>query len=113
MMFGYKKSISRTVIYFFIFLYSCTSDPVNIDSELVLANGIYYDKISNKPQTGEVFSNYNNQRVVFGLGKEEKLKTVEILWPGGDKKETFKDLDSNFYYKVLEGISISIVQGKY
>ena len=62
MMFGYKKSISRTVIYFFILLYSCTSDPINIDSELVLANGIYYDKISNKPQTGEAFSNYNDQR---------------------------------------------------
>ena len=44
---------------------------------------------------------------------EEKVKTVEIHWPGGDKKETFKDLDSNFYYKVLEGTSISIAQGKY
>ena len=55
----------------------------------------------------------NDQRVIFGLGKEEKVKTVEIHWPGGDKKETFKDLDSNFYYKVLEGTSISISQGKY
>jgi len=112
-MFGYRKNTFSTVINFFILLYSCVSDPINIDSVLVLSNGIYYNKISNKPQTGEVFSNYNNQRVVFGLGKEEKLKTVEILWPGGDKKETFKDLDSNFYYKVLEGISISIAQGKY
>jgi hypothetical protein len=45
--------------------------------------------------------------------KEKKVKTVEIHWLGGDKKEIFEDSESNFYYKVFEGTSISIAQGKY
>ena len=45
--------------------------------------------------------------------KEKKVKTVEIHWLGGDKKEIFEDSESNFYYKVFEGTSISTAQGKY
>ena len=52
----------------------------------------------------------NDRRVVFGLGKEEKVKTAEIHWPGQIKKEIFNDLDCNSYYKVVEGRSISIVE---
>jgi len=52
----------------------------------------------------------NDRRVVFGLGKEEKVKTAEIHWPGKIKKEIFNDLDCNSYYKVVEGRTISIVE---
>ena len=52
----------------------------------------------------------NDRRVVFGLGKEEKVKTAEIHWPGQIKKEIFNDLDCNSYYKVVEGRTISIVE---
>ena len=52
----------------------------------------------------------NDRRVVFGLGREEKVKTAEIHWPGQIKKEIFNDLDCNSYYKVVEGRTISIVE---
>ena len=52
----------------------------------------------------------NDRRVVFGLGKEEKVKTAEIHWPGQIKKEIFNDLDCNTYYKIVEGRTISIVE---
>ena len=51
----------------------------------------------------------NDQRIVFGLGKEEKVKMVEIFWAGGIEKEIFNNLDSNYYYKITEGVSISII----
>ena len=51
----------------------------------------------------------NDQRIVFGLGKEEKVKMVEIFWAGGTEKEIFNNLDSNYYYKIIEGVSISII----
>ena len=52
----------------------------------------------------------NDRRIVFGLGREEKVKTAEIHWPGQIKKEIFNDLDCNSYYKVVEGRTISIVE---
>ena len=51
----------------------------------------------------------NDQRIVFGLGKEEKVKMVEVFWAGGMEKEIFNNLDSNYYYKIIEGVSISII----
>ena len=51
----------------------------------------------------------NDQRIVFGLGKQEKVKMVEIFWAGGIEKEIFNNLDSNYYYKIIEGVSISII----
>ena len=51
----------------------------------------------------------NDQRIVFGLGADEKVKTMEIYWVGENEKEIFNDLDSNHYYEIVQGTSISII----
>ena len=58
-------------------------------------------------QVGEVLSggsylSQNDLRLHFGLGCHDKVDTVEITWPSGEK-ETLHGLSAGHYYSVLEG----------
>lgn len=58
-------------------------------------------------QLGEVLSggsylSQNDLRLHFGLGQHNKVDSVEITWPSGEK-ETLKDLAADHFYFVLEG----------
>ena len=66
-----------------------------------------WSQVSHVNPSGSYLSS-NDQRIIFGLGKEEKVKMVEIVWAGGIEKEIFNNLDSNYFYKIIEGVSISI-----
>ena len=46
------------------------------------------------------------KEMVYGLSI---MRMVEIFWAGGIEKEIFNNLDSNYYYKITEGVSISII----
>ncbi len=46
------------------------------------------------------------KEMVYGLSI---MRMVEIFWAGGIEKEIFNNLDSNYYYKIIEGVSISII----
>jgi hypothetical protein len=58
-------------------------------------------------QTDEIHSggsylSQNDLRVHFGLGSTKKIDSVELRWPSGTT-ETFKNLDADKFYNVLEG----------
>jgi len=44
----------------------------------------------------------NDKRVVFGIGNEKNIISLEIEWVGSNK-EIFTDLNPNFYYKIIQG----------
>ena len=61
----------------------------------------------NLTQLGEILSggsylSQNDLRLHFGLGNHDKVDTVEITWPSGEK-ETLKNLAADHFYSVLEG----------
>ena len=47
----------------------------------------------------------NDKRVLFGLGDTDNLKMVKVSWPGGDS-DTYYKLETNKYYKIIEGKNI-------
>ena len=53
----------------------------------------------------------NDKRVVFGIANDEIILSLEIEWAGSNK-EYFSDLEPNFYYKVIQGKSLSIIDQK-
>ena len=44
----------------------------------------------------------NDKRVVFGMGNEENILSLEIEWVGSNK-ELYTDLNPNYYYKIIQG----------
>ncbi len=48
----------------------------------------------------------NDKRVLFGLGTHSKVNKITIDWPSG-KTSAYSDLNSNRYYRVIEGGEIS------
>jgi hypothetical protein len=61
------------------------------------------------PQTSVVLSQTGyysspDQRLHFGLGRAEKVDTVEILWPSG-VTDTWRDLKPNQTFVATEGLS--------
>ena len=50
----------------------------------------------------------NDTRVVFGINSDRLVKSISIDWPGSEK-ETFKELKPNYYYKIIQGVSISTI----
>ena len=50
----------------------------------------------------------NDTRVVFGINSDRLVKSISIHWLGSEK-ETFKDLKPNYYYKIIQGVSISTI----
>ena len=50
----------------------------------------------------------SNDKVVFGINSDRLVRSISIDWPGSGK-ETFKDLKPNYYYKIIQGVSISTI----
>ena len=50
----------------------------------------------------------NDLRVLFGLGTDEIVTSLEIQWPGLGK-DLFENLTCNSYYRVAQGGSLSII----
>ena len=48
----------------------------------------------------------NDPRVLFGLGLDKMVTSLEIQWPGS-RKEFFENLTSNSYYRIVQGESLS------
>jgi len=48
----------------------------------------------------------NDPRVLFGLGPDEMVTSLEIQWPGS-RKDLFENLTSNSYYRIVQGESLS------
>ena len=48
----------------------------------------------------------NDPRVLFGLGPDEMVSSLEIQWPGS-RKDLFENLTSNSYYRIVQGESLS------
>ena len=50
----------------------------------------------------------NDPRVLFGLGPDEIVTSLEVQWPGFGK-DLFENLTCNSYYKIVQGGSLSII----
>ncbi len=50
----------------------------------------------------------NDLRVLFGLGSDEMVTSLEVQWPGFGK-DLFDNLTSNSYYRIVQGGSLSII----
>ena len=48
----------------------------------------------------------NDSRLHFGFGSEDKIDLLDIRWPSG-RKETIRDLPTDFIYTILEGKGIN------
>ena len=53
----------------------------------------------------------NDKRVLFGINQDKLITTLEIEWPGSNK-ETFNNLTPNFYYKIIQGESVTKIHYK-
>lgn len=56
----------------------------------------------NEVRSGGSYLSQNDLRLHFGLGSDEKIATVEIAWPSGNK-EVLRDLDADQIYVIVEG----------
>ncbi len=56
-------------------------------------------------QSGGSYLSQNDLRLHFGLGKHDKVESVEITWPSGEK-ETLNNVPANHIYSILEGSGI-------
>ena len=45
---------------------------------------------------------------MIGLGKDGKIKTINVFWPGSQTTQTFSGIDSDGWYRVIENESILI-----
>ena len=50
----------------------------------------------------------NDKRILFGIDQYSIADDVTIQWPSGIS-DNFKDLESNHYYKIVEGGEVSII----
>ena len=50
----------------------------------------------------------NDKRVLFGIGNDDKILSLEIHWAGSEQ-ENFVNLKPGFYYKIIQGQSPSLV----
>lgn len=50
----------------------------------------------------------NDKRVIFGIARDQKVLSLDVEW-AGSSKESFTDLEPNFYYKIIQGRSITLV----
>ena len=68
----------------------------------VLLGGEADKKLVTTLRAGEGFLSQSGKTLHFGLGQAEKVKTVTIRWPDG-QKETFKDLVVDGRYRIRQG----------
>ena len=60
----------------------------------------------NEVRSGASYLSQNDLRLHFGLGAAEKMETVEVSWPSG-QKEMLRDLPGDFIYAITEGKGIT------
>jgi hypothetical protein len=56
-------------------------------------------------RSGGSYYSQNDLRVHFGLGKRDKVKTIEIRWPSG-QADTLSDVAANQFITVKEGVGL-------
>ena len=56
--------------------------------------------------SGGSYLSQNDLRIHFGLGTNNRISRLEILWPAGEK-EVFHDLPADHFYRVKEGEGIA------
>jgi len=57
-------------------------------------------------RSGESYGIMNSLNSIFGLGSEDKIETLEVLWPSGEF-DRFSNIESGKYYTITEGTCIS------
>jgi hypothetical protein len=63
----------------------------------------------NLVKTGSSYCSQSEMPLTFGLGKADKVTTLEIVWPSG-KKETLSDVAANQSITIQEGKGITSAQ---
>ena len=53
-------------------------------------------------RSGGSYISQSDFRLHFGLGRAEKIESLEVRWPSG-KVETFENLAADRFYALLEG----------
>lgn len=48
------------------------------------------------------YLSYNDPRILFGLGKETKVRKLHVRWPDGSE-ESFENIDINEYITIVQG----------
>ncbi|HYP28582.1 MAG TPA: CRTAC1 family protein [Blastocatellia bacterium] len=68
----------------------------------VTEDGAQIDEV----RSGGSYYSQNDLRVHFGLGRRDRVKSLEIVWPGG-KVETLTDIAANQFILVKEGSGLA------
>jgi hypothetical protein len=76
-------------------------DGIGARIKCVTEDGTQIDEV----RSGGSYYSQNDLRVHFGLGKNRKVKTLEIRWPSG-QVDTLADIAANQFIAVKEGTGI-------
>jgi hypothetical protein len=76
-------------------------DGIGARIKCVTENGSQIDEV----RSGGSYYSQNDLRIHFGLGKNQRVESLEISWPGG-KVDTFRNLPANQLVVVKEGQGI-------
>ena len=79
---------------------SCNRDAIG--SKIILSTNLGIQTAWVNPANSYLTS--NDKRVVFGIGDEDVILSLQIEWVGSDK-QIFSNLEPNFYYKIIQGNS--------
>ncbi|HXU37414.1 MAG TPA: CRTAC1 family protein [Blastocatellia bacterium] len=60
-------------------------------------------------KTGSSYCSQSELPLTFGLGKAEKVASIEVIWPGG-RKETLSDISANQAITIQEGKGVVSTQ---
>ena len=83
----------------FFRLVGSKSNRAAIGARVTVTSGNF--KQMNEVRSGASYISQNDLRLHFGLGSEDRISSVEILWPSG-KTEILQDLPADFIYKIVE-----------
>ncbi|HEV2914813.1 MAG TPA: CRTAC1 family protein [Pyrinomonadaceae bacterium] len=76
-------------------------DGIGARIKCVTADAVQTDEV----RSGGSYYSQNDLRVHFGIGRNQKVKSIEIRWPGG-QVETLRDVAANQLIFVKEGAGI-------
>jgi hypothetical protein len=62
--------------------------------------------LTNEVRAGGSYISSNDPRLHFGLAAQDKMESVEIRWPNGDK-EVLKNVPADFIYTITEGKNVT------
>lgn len=60
-------------------------------------------------KTGSSYCSQSELPLTFGLGKAEKVASIEVIWPGG-RKDTISDINANHSITIQEGRGVVSTQ---